>query len=328
MKRLPRCSRSPRAMTTTRNSRHATPNSSRNLCPYAIFVPRSPERWMRSSCVASPATPPGVRVRLNAPSRSDRSSSRSACRIYCVGDDCQAAESLLDVPLRRVVLIRIVRTAELHDLDLIDVRQLQEPTPRRERDLRVGQRGVRLEDDLAVRAVHEGARDALQLIRLSRSQIVVRDHDPAVLEVVRRHFVLQGRVLDAPRRRGDARLTPVVSRRWRSGVVARFLPDRDVVFPLDLLQCSDRRARWDLVRGGVEVDRGGRRVEYTSRTQPEEAEKDRPQDERAHDQPIRNSAGAALPLLLLALPLTLLFLAPVTAQLGGHTQVEYRPKLT
>src|SRR5207253_2266984 len=32
---------------------------------------------------------------------------------------------LLDVPLRREVLIGIVRSRELHDLDLIDVRELQ-----------------------------------------------------------------------------------------------------------------------------------------------------------------------------------------------------------
>ncbi len=50
-------------------------------------------------------------------------------------------------------------------------------------------------------------------------------------------------------------------------------------------------------------------------------------DEPADKQLIADPAGPA-PLLRLALPLALLFLAPVAAQLGGHTYPEYRPKLT
>jgi hypothetical protein len=73
-----------------------------------------------------------------------------------------------------------------------------------------------------------------------------------------------------------------------------------------------------LIVRGIEIDRRGRRVEYTGGAEAEDAEHDRAQDEAANDKLVREPTGRS-PLLLLALPLALLFLAPLTAQLGGHT---------
>jgi hypothetical protein len=88
---------------------------------------------------------------------------------------------------------------------------------------------------------------------------------------------------------------------------------------LDRLQRSDGRTGWDLEIGRVDVDRRGRGLEHARRPQSEDREDDRAYDESGHDEPIRESAGAAPPLLLLTLPLTLLFLAPIAAQFCGHT---------
>src|SRR5206468_6531853 len=55
---------------------------------------------------------------------------------------------LLDIRLGSVVRVDVVRPDELDDLGLIDVGQLQEPAPGRERDLRVAEGRIGLENDL------------------------------------------------------------------------------------------------------------------------------------------------------------------------------------
>src|SRR5437899_11494327 len=112
-----------------------------------------------------------------------------------------SSTELLDVRLGSVVRVGVVRPDELDYLCLVDVRQLQEPAPGRERDLRVAEGRIGLENDLPVRTAGQRADDALELVRLGRRQVVVGDDDAAVLEVVGRELVWQHRILDAPGRR-------------------------------------------------------------------------------------------------------------------------------
>jgi hypothetical protein len=110
----------------------------------------------------------------------------------------------------------------------------------------------------------------------------------------------------------------VLARRWRHRVVAAMLTDRYVLRCLQRLLRADSRARGKLEGSGVDVYRGGGRIEYSGCAQPEDRKSDRPNDEPADEELIAKTTGSP-PLLLLALPLPLLFLAPLAAQLGGHT---------
>src|SRR5207247_10737367 len=116
-----------------------------------------------------------------------------------------SSTGLLDIRLGSVVRVGVVRPDELDDLCLVDVWQLQEPAPGRERDLRVAEGRIGLENDLPIRTAGQRADDALELVRLGPRQVVVSDDDAAVLEVVGRYLVRQHRVLDSPRRRSRGR---------------------------------------------------------------------------------------------------------------------------
>ena len=217
-----------------------------------------------------------------------------------------------------------MRAHELHQLHVIHARQFQDPAPRGERDLRVAERRVRLEDDLAIGAVHECANDPFELVGVRGGEVVVRDHDAAVLEVVRGHLTLKHRILDAPRgrRRGDAR-GPVLSGGRRLRVVVARLPDRDVVSRQEVDLRADRRARRKL-RHPAHVCWRRRRLEHTGRAQARESEHDRQNhhtaDEELIEDPrrLRRASRLTLPFLLFA---------PFAAKLGGHALQEYRPKL-
>ena len=78
---------------------------------------------------------------------------------------------------------------------------------------------------------------------------------------------------------------------------------------------ADGRTGGDLKVSGVEVKRSTR-FEYPRGTKSKDREDDRSEDEPAHDEPIRTSAGALSPLL--SLPLALLLLAPFSTQFGCH----------
>ena len=95
------------------------------------------------------------------------------------------------------------------------------------------------------------------------------------------------------------------------------------------LKSADRRARRHLEFGRVQVERLGRRLEHTRSAKPEDHQNDRAQDRSAYEELIPETPGGAAALLsLVALPLTLLFVAPVAARSDGHAYPEYRPKLT
>src|SRR3989442_1995540 len=237
---------------------------------------------------------------------------------------------LLDVRFRRVVRVRVVRPDELHDLRLVDVAELQQPAPRRQGDLRVAERRVRLQDDLAIRAARQRADDALELVRFGRGQIVVGDDDAAVLEVVGRNLIRQHRVLDPPGRgRRRCARRPVLARRGRKAVVVAFLTDGDVAIPLVGLERSDRHTGLYLKLRRGDVERLRRRLRHARRTKSAAREPDRAKDRAANEELLSETAGRmAAVLLLLPLPLTLLFLAAIAARLDGHACPEYRPKLT
>src|SRR5712691_12632020 len=123
--------------------------------------------------------------------------------------------ALLDVRLGRL-RAGVMRLRELDDRHSVNARELHDPVPRRQDDLRVlGHVRPRLEHDLAEARGLQLAHERAQLIDLRRRQVRrVQDHDAAVLEVVGGDLERQDRGLYAPRgRRG--RLRPVIARGGR-----------------------------------------------------------------------------------------------------------------